>query len=147
MLCILIALLITLFGTGKRLQKVQGQRIPIGPLTILRATLRDHLAYTYHLCRHLTRYYTLPLLAIGLLVPPLLLLTCILCGIVIGVDYVRLKPDMGFVEYVLYSLLDDCAYEVGVVRGCVKHRMWKPLVPIVSLTLLTSRHSSRNARK
>ncbi len=130
-LCILIAFLITLFSTGKRLQKVQEQRVPIGPLTILKATVRGNLAYSYHLCRHLTRYYTLLLLAISLLVPPFLLLTCILCGIVIAVDYARLKPDMGFVEYTLCSLLDDCAYEVGVVRGCIKHRMWKPLVPVV----------------
>jgi hypothetical protein len=47
------------------------------------------------------------------------------------VDYVRLKPDMRFVEYMLCSLLDDCAYEVGVVRGCLKHRMWNPLVPVI----------------
>jgi len=114
-ICILLALLITLLGTCKRLQKVQEQRVSIGPFTILKATLRGHLAYTYHLCRHLTRYYTLPLLAVSLLIPPLLLLTCILCGTVIGVDYVRLGPDMGFAEYALCSLLDDCAYEVGVV--------------------------------
>jgi mycofactocin glycosyltransferase len=131
LLCVLIALLITLFSTRKRLQKVQEQRIPIGPLTVLQATLRSHLAYTYHLCRHLTRYYTLPLLMLSLLVPPLLLLTCILCGIVIGVDYVRLRPDMGLMEFALCSLFDDCAYEVGVVRGCVRHRMWKPLVPVI----------------
>jgi cellulose synthase/poly-beta-1,6-N-acetylglucosamine synthase-like glycosyltransferase len=131
LLCILITLLITLFSTRRRLQKVQEQRIPIGPLTVLQATLRGHLAYTYHLCRHLTRYYTLPLLMLSLLVPPLLLLTCILCGIVIGVDYVRLRPDIGLMKYALCSLLDDCAYEVGVVRGCVKHRMWKPLVPVI----------------
>ncbi len=131
LLCILIALLIILFGTCKRLQKVQEQHIPVSPLTILKAMLRSHLAYTYHLCRHLTRYYTLLLLAVSLLIPPFLLLTFILCGTVIGVDYVRLKPDMRFVEYALCSLLDDCAYEVGVARGCVKHRIWKPLVPII----------------
>lgn len=131
-----LALLIALFGMRKRLQKVQEQRISIGPLTVLKATLRGHLAYTYHLCRHLTRYYTLPLLAANLLIPPLLLLTFILCGIVIGVDYVRLKPDMRLVEYALYSLLDDCAYEVGVVRGCVKHRTWKPLLPVIKKSVI-----------
>jgi len=51
---------------------------------------------------------------------------------VIGVDYRRLRPDMGLGWYALCSLLDDCAYEVGVVRGCVKHRTWKPLVPRIN---------------
>ncbi len=129
---LLFALCVTLFGARKRLEKVREQRISISPLAVFKATLRGHLAYTYHLCRHLTRYYTLPLLLVSLIVPPLLPLTSMLCGIVIGVDYRRLRPDMGPGWYALCSLLDDCAYEVGVVWGCVKHRTWKPLVPRIN---------------
>jgi mycofactocin glycosyltransferase len=131
-LSLLLAFLLTLCGARKRLRKVREQHIAISPLAVLKATLRGHLAYTYHLCRHLTRYYTLPLLAVSLLVPPLLLLTSMLCGIVICVDYRRLRPDMDLGRYGLCSLLDDCAYEVGVVWGCVKHRTWKPLLPSCS---------------
>jgi len=130
-----VAFLLTILGTYKRLQKVRQQRIPISPLAIFRATLRGHLAYTYHLCRHLTRYYTLPMLIGGLLLPPLLLLVLILCSIVIGVDYVRLRPAMSFSKYAICSILDDCAYEVGVVWGCIKHKTWKPLVPIIKRRL------------
>lgn len=126
-----IALLLTLIGAIKRHRHISKQRMPINPFTTYWATLRSNMAYTYHLCRHLTRYYTLLLMVIGLLLPPLLLLVLILCGIVIGVDYARLRPAMGFGHYALCSLLDDCAYEVGVVRGCIKHRTWKPLVPVV----------------
>jgi len=132
LLSLLLALFVTLFGAGRRLQKVREQGISISPLAVFKATLRGHLAYTYHLCRHLTRYYTLPLLLVSLIVPPLLPLTSMLCGIVIGVDYRRLRPDMGLGWYALCSLLDDCAYEVGVVWGCVKHRTWKPLVPRIN---------------
>jgi hypothetical protein len=132
LLSLLLALFVTLFGAGRRLQKVREQGISISPLAVFKATLRGHLAYTYHLCRHLTRYYTLPLLLVSLIVPPLLPLTSMLCGVVIGVDYRRLRPDMGLGWYALCSLLDDCAYEVGVVWGCVKHRTWKPLVPRIN---------------
>lgn len=135
MISLLFALFLTLFGARKRLQKVREQRMPIGFLAVFKATLRGHLAYTYLLSRHLTRYYTLPLLVVSLLVPPLFLLTCILCGIVIGVDHWRLRPEMGLGWYALCSVLDDCAYEVGVVWGCVKHRTWKPLVPVVKKQL------------
>jgi hypothetical protein len=127
----LLALILTLLGTYKRWQKVRKQKIPIRPFTIFRATLRGHLAYTYHLCRHLTRYYTLPLMLIGLVLPPLLMLVLILISIVVCVDYVRLKPEMSPGEYALCAVLDDCAYEVGVVLGCMKHGTWKPLWPIV----------------
>lgn len=133
---LLFALIHLLIGTHNRQRKLQRQHLPIVPIhTIFVATLRGHLAYTYHLCRHLTRYYTLPLLIIGLLVPPLLPITIVLCSIVIVVDYLRLKPDISFGRYALYALLDDCAYEWGVVKGCVKQRMWKPLWPIVKTRL------------
>src|SRR6266702_513626 len=131
MISLLLALFLILFGARKRLQKVRAQRVSIGFLAVFKATLRGHLAYTYLLSRHLTRYYTLPLLVVSLLIPPLLLLTCLLCGIVIGIDYWRLRPEMGLGWYALFSVLDDCAYEVGVVWGCVKHRTWKPLVPVI----------------
>jgi len=129
----LAALLLTLLGTSTRWRKVQQQNIPLNPLIIFQATLRGHLAYTYHLCRHLTRYYTLPLLATGLLLPPFLPLVLILCSIVISVDYIRLQPGIGLPEYALCSLLDDCAYEVGIVLGCIKYRTWKPLLPIIHI--------------
>lgn len=130
--CMLVfAIVFTCFGAYKRWRKVRQQGVPIGTLTILCATLRGHLAYTYHLCRHLTRYYTLPLLLVGVMLPPLLPLVLIMVGIVVIVDYVRLRPDMGLGEYALCSVLDDCAYEVGVVQGCIKHGTWKPLWPII----------------
>src|SRR5579863_226542 len=131
------ALLLTIFGANKRHHQIRKQRFPINPFTTFWATLRSNMAYTYHLCRHLTRYYTLPLLIIGLLLPPLFLFVFILCGIVIGVDYARLQPAIGFGRYALWSLLDDCAYEVGVVRGCIKYRTWKPLIPVVKKRIIS----------
>jgi uncharacterized protein with PQ loop repeat len=130
MLASIASMILLLFGGLKRLRSVRRQGIALHPFLVLRATLRSHLAYTYHLCRHLTRYYTLPMLVAGIVVPPLFLLLVILCGIVIGVDYARLRPDMRPVQFAICSLLDDCAYEVGVVLGCIKQRTWKPLVPL-----------------
>jgi len=131
----LFGFLLTLLGTFTRWQKVRQQNIPLNPFIIFLATTRDHLSYTYHLCRHLTRYYTLPLLAIGLLLPPNLLLVLTLYSIIIGVDYIRLHPCMSLAEFILCSLLDDCAYEIGVVLGCIKHRSWKPLLPIIRVKM------------
>ena len=128
---LILAILLTLLGTRNRIKKVREHQLPISPLAILRATLRGHLAYTYHLCRHLTRYYTLPLFISGILLPPLLIFATILCSIVIGVDYVRLRPGMSPGRYALCSLLDDCAYEVGVLIGCIKQKTWRPLVPVI----------------
>jgi hypothetical protein len=134
LLMMVVSLTLTMLGTSKRLKKMRSHNLPatlLSPRTIFIATLRGHLSYSYHLCRHLTRYYTLPLLALCLLVPPLLVFVLLLCGIVMVVDYVRLAPDMPFFAYAFCSLAEDCAYEVGVLLGCLKHRTWKPLMPII----------------
>ena len=127
----LSALSLTLFSTRNRHRKVRQQHIPLPFMTVFKATLRGNLAYTYHLCRHLTRYYTLPLLLIGLLLFPFAILIAIMLCIVASVDYWRLKPSMNWIEYTLCAILNDCAYEIGVVQGCVKYKTWKPLMPII----------------
>lgn len=128
---LILTCLFTLFSTNKRHRTIRKQRIPFTLRAVFVATLRGHGSYTYHLCRHLTRYYTLPALLIFLLLPPFLPLILIPCTIVIGIDYLRLRPDMGFGEFALCALLDDCAYEVGVMQGCIRHRTWKPLIPLI----------------
>ena len=126
-----LSFLLTSLGTYTRLRRVRQQHVRISFVTVLKATLRGNLAYTYHLCRHLTRYYTLPLLLLGIMFFPLVILIAIMLCVVISVDYWRLKPSMNIAQYALCAVLNDCAYEVGVVQGCIKHKTWKPLVPIV----------------
>jgi mycofactocin glycosyltransferase len=127
----ILAAVLTLFGARKRLVALRRQHISLNPFVVLRATLRGNLAYVYHLCRHLTRYYTLPMLITGVIFPPLLVCAFILCSIVIGVNYARLRPRMTLGSFALCSLLDDGAYEIGVLLGCIKQRTWKPLVPVI----------------
>jgi mycofactocin system glycosyltransferase len=132
----ILAAIFTLFGARKRLVILRRQRVLLNPFVVLRATLRGNLAYVYHLCRHVTRYYTLPMFIVGVIFPPLLLFAGMLCAIVIGVDYARLRPRMTLGGFALCSLLDDCAYEVGVLLGCIKQRTWKPLVPVVKTSAI-----------
>ncbi len=134
-LLFILVILLGIFSTYNRLQKVKEYGGVIGLPIVIKATLRGHLAYTYHLSRHLTRYYTLLLFAISILIPSICILLFILCGIVIVVDYLRLKPHMDIGRYALCSLLDDCAYEVGVVLGCARYNTWKPLVPVIKISM------------
>jgi mycofactocin glycosyltransferase len=130
-----LVILLSIFSTYNRLKKVKIYGSVVGLPMVTKATLRSHLAYTYHLSRHLTRYYTLLLLVISILIPPVFILLFILCCIVIVVDYIRLKPRMDIGRYAFCSLLDDCAYEVGVVWGCAKYNTWKPLVPVIKISM------------
>jgi mycofactocin system glycosyltransferase len=131
----LFAVLLLLSGTFKRIQKVRKLLDTIAFPIVFKATLRADLAYVYHLSRHLTRYYTLPLLVFCLFVAPLFAFLLVMWSIVVGVDYVRFRPEMDLGRYALCSLLNDCTYEVGVVWGCLKHRTWKPLLPLIKASL------------
>ena len=138
------AAILIFWGVYKRLVALRRQRVWLNLFLVLRATMRGHLAYMYHLCRHLTRYYTLFMLVMGVLLPPLLPLAFIMCSIVIGVDYVRLRPRIPLGSFALCSLLDDCAYEVGVLLGCIQQRTWKPLFPVIK-GRIESRAASKTA--
>ena len=127
------ALLTSMWGTRKRLHAIHKQHIRIHPIAVFKATLRGNLAYTYHLCRHLTRYYTLPLLLLGVVFFPFIFLIAAMLCVVLAVDYTRLKPAMNIIAYALCATLNDCAYEVGVVQGCVKYKMWRPLFPVLRI--------------
>src|SRR5205814_774308 len=57
----LLVLLLSILSIYNRLQKVQEYGSVISFHIVIKATIRGHLTYTYHLSRHLTRYYTIPL--------------------------------------------------------------------------------------
>nr|BBH95443.1 hypothetical protein KTA_36420 [Thermogemmatispora argillosa] len=130
-LALLLALLFPGLSAWRRLRLVHLAHLPLTAWQLWRATLRSYLAYTYHLCRHLTRYYTLALLVAGLLLPPLLALVGLLQAIVVGVDYVRLRPRLSLPAFALYSLLEDCAYALGLLCGCWRQRTWRPLLAVI----------------
>jgi hypothetical protein len=67
----------------------------------------------------------------GIIFPPLLLAALLQISVVVGVDYARLRPDMRLGEYAFCSVLDDCAYEIGVLHGCIKYATWRPLLPLL----------------
>jgi mycofactocin system glycosyltransferase len=131
LLLALLALLLPGASTWRRRQTARLAHLPLTAWQIWQATLRSYLAYTYHLCRHLTRYYTLALLAAGLLFPPLLVLVGLLQAVVVGVDYARLRPRLSLPAFALYSLLEDCAYALGLLLGCWRQRTWRPLLAVI----------------
>lgn len=131
LLLALLALLLPAASVWQRRRRLHLAQVPLTAWQLWQATLRSYLAYTYHLCRHLTRYYTLALLAASLLFPPLLVLVGLLQAIVVSVDYARLRPRLGLLAFACYSLLEDCAYAFGLLLGCWRQRTWRPLLAVI----------------
>ncbi|MDS4021783.1 MAG: mycofactocin biosynthesis glycosyltransferase MftF [Candidatus Competibacter sp.] len=93
------------------------------------AVLREQVAALYHLSANLTRYYGLPLLAIGGLWPTLLPAVAVAMLVAPLGDYRRQKPALSLPLFVALYWLEMAAYQIGVWRGCWQRRTPWPLLP------------------
>lgn len=110
----------------RRLRKV-GVRLPVRKVSV--AVLRQHGAGLYHFGANVARYYSLPLLGLSPLWPPLLAPTFALLLVPPVVDHRRLNPKLGLVSFAFLYWMELFAYQIGVWRGCFRWRTLRPLLP------------------
>lgn len=116
-----------------KLRQLRRLGLELGAGEAAPAILRGHHAALYHLGANVLRYYSLPLLALALLWPPLLLpLLVVLLAPPLS-DHARLRPALAPWTFVALYWLELTAYQVGIWAGCVRFRTILPLLPRVSL--------------
>jgi mycofactocin system glycosyltransferase len=95
------------------------------------ALLRGNAASLYWAGRQLTRYYGVPMAVAALSLrgrSRRLLAASLALGVMsAAVDWRRLRPRQSPVAFVAAQLLDDAAYQYGLLRGCLRHRTLAPL--------------------
>lgn len=114
-------------GRKRRELLRHGVHLPWGRVSA--AVLLQHRAAFYHLGANVTRYYSLPLLALALLWRPLLPALLLLCLTPPALDYYRLRPRLSLPLFVGLYWLELGAYQIGVWRGCRERRTLRPLAP------------------
>ncbi len=113
---------------GKR-RRLRAMAVDVPAGRLIASVLREHAASLYHFGHHATRYYGLPLVAVGLLWPPLLPVVAMLLIVPPVWDHRRLRPALPLPAFVALYLLEMAAYQLGVWRGCLARRCWYPLLP------------------
>lgn len=96
---------------------------------VLLAVVRSHLAFAYHCCSFVSRYYLIP---VPLLLPFAPTAGAFMIGmhIVAGmVEYGVKKPRIDPLSFLFYFTLEQASYQAGVWWGCVKYRRFQPLFP------------------
>lgn len=119
--------------TGQKLRQVRQSRVRLPRWRVIRAVLLAHGASLYHLSAHVTRYYSLPLLAAGLVWPALLPAAVVLFLVPPVVDHHRRRPRVSLPRFIGLYWLEMAAYQVGVWRGCRTWWTLRPLLPILRL--------------
>jgi len=124
-----VALVAAELGGKHRRARTLGLSVPAARLTA--SVLREHGASLYHLGNDVTRYYGLPLVAAALLWPPLLPVAAVLMLAPPVCEHRRLKPVLSLPAFVGLFWLEMAAYQIGVWRGCLARRRWRPLLPAI----------------
>jgi mycofactocin system glycosyltransferase len=96
---------------------------------LLLATLRGYLAFVYHCCAFVSRYYVLwvPLACIVAPVGAVLMFGAhLLTGI--GEYFIK-KPRLCLPSFLLFFSLDQLSYQVGVWWGCLTRFCFNPVNP------------------
>lgn len=123
---LLLALLVELLGKRARLRR-SGLRLPVAEVGL--ALLRGHLAALYHLGVNVLRYYSLPLLTVAALWPPLLVPLLVLALVPPLLDHRRLRPSIPAPRFVALLWVELTAYQLGIWAGCLRWRTLVPLLP------------------
>lgn len=105
----------------------------LGSGTALPAVLRAHHAALYHLGVNVLRYYSLPLLVVGLMLPALLPALLVLALTPPLSDQVRLRPALPVWTFVGLYWVELTAYQLGIWAGCLRWRTLLPLAPRLRL--------------
>jgi mycofactocin system glycosyltransferase len=124
------------------------QGLPTG--LALAVGLRGQAWSLYYPARQLARYSLLPAVLLCLAAPRrhrgrLLLGLGAALTVPSIVDWWRLRPRLSPAQHVAAQLLDDCAYHVGTLRGCLRERTLAPLAVEVRTERQRRPRSSRKA--
>jgi len=119
---------VELVSKSRRLRRLD---LAVPTRRLVASMLREHAASLYHLGRYVTRYYGLPLVGASALWPPLIPLAAILILVPPIWDHQRFKPALSLPAFVALYWLEMAAYQLGVWRGCLARRCWRPLLPLI----------------
>ena len=109
--------------------KINQKGVPINFPHLLLVTFRGYVAFFYHSCAFVSRYYLFWAFLILAWLPGIsavILSMHLLTGI--G-EYFLKKPHLRFPSFFLYFTLDQISYQLGVWWGCIKRLFFNPVNP------------------
>jgi hypothetical protein len=120
-------------------QRIRRLRAPVSLGELVLAELRGMLVAFYWMGRTISRYYSWPVLVAGVIFRRRgfgrwlsVLVGASLLGTA-SVDYIRKRPSLDPVRFLLAHLCDDLANNSGLLVGCLRSGTIRPLLVELSL--------------
>jgi mycofactocin system glycosyltransferase len=121
-----LALVPLAWDAGRRSRHLRREGVTLPAARVAFATVRGHLSYLYFILFRLVRYHLLVLIAAGLAVRAAWLLAAVAVLYTSAVDHTTRRPRLDFPRFLVYSVLEHSAYQVGVGLGCLRQGTLRP---------------------
>jgi mycofactocin system glycosyltransferase len=122
-------LLPVLWDGSRRLLHLRREGVHVPSHWVWFAVLRGHLSTSYFLLFHVVRYYLLPLVVAGFVLPGLWVLAVFAVLYSSVVDYAVKRPRLWYPTFLCFYLAEHTAYQSGVLVGCLRSRSFRSYVP------------------
>ena len=106
-------------------RKISEYSSEFGYKLLLNSVLRSTFSTYYFIGFYLIRYHLMLMLIIGVVFSPAWQLAVICIFISSIVDYCVKKPNISFITFLYFYILEHLAYQTGVFSGCLKQRSFK----------------------
>ncbi|MGD8252411.1 MAG: hypothetical protein PVF20_08860, partial [Desulfobacterales bacterium] len=120
---------VLLIDGRRRFGKLRAQQIPVTRFQLVIAILRGYLAFVYHCCSFISRYY---LIAVPVVMPLSPSTAAVMTGmhLIAGVvEYAVKRPRLNPVSFLIYFTLEQLSYQAGVWWECIHRVNFNPLLP------------------
>jgi mycofactocin system glycosyltransferase len=111
--------------------KVKQSRITVTASQLFSAIVRGYAALFYHCSAFASRYYLLWFVPVIWMLPGvsgIFLLVHFISGLI---DYFLKKPSLNLFSFLFYYSIEQLSYQAGVWYGCIKHKSFSAVNPII----------------
>jgi mycofactocin system glycosyltransferase len=112
-------------------RRLQTRQVPVTRREVYTAIVRGYLAFVYHCCSFVSRYYLI-------VVPALAVLSTLTAAVMFGmhliaglVDYTVKKPRLNPLWFLFFFTLEQASYQSGVWWACIRRFNFNPVLPRV----------------
>lgn len=122
---ILLTVILLIILAVQKKQECEKNNLPITYIEALSMAGRTTYAFAYYACFHLIRYYLVLLLIIGIFIPKIIIFALAALIFSAAVDYFVHKPNLNYLNFLLFYSLEQVFYQLGVLAGCIKHKYFR----------------------
>jgi mycofactocin glycosyltransferase len=127
--------LVALIDSGAAIRKLRTRLIPVRAYEVLLAVLRSYLAFLFHTCAFVSRYYLFWTLPLTLYFPEAGV-AMIGAHLLSGVgEYLIRRPRLDPLSFLFLFTLEQISYQAGVWWACAKRKFFGPVNPRLFIRL------------